>query len=50
MQNLHLKLFFYTFSFVCDICHDLLHKSMSFVEIAIVYVKEIVTEFIFGIS
>ena len=35
--------------YVCNGCHDLMQKGMGFNNIAIAYVKEVLTEFIFGI-
>ena len=35
--------------YLCDGCHDLMQKAMSFNNIAITYVKVNVTELIFGI-
>ena len=36
--------------YFCNGCHDLMQKAMSFDNIAIVYVKKMLTELIFGIS
>ena len=36
--------------YFCNGCHDLMQKAMSFDNIAIVYVKKMLTEIIFGIS
>ena len=35
--------------YLCNGCHDLMQKAISFNNIAIVYIKEMLTEFIFGI-
>ena len=35
--------------YLCDDCHNLIQKAMSFNNIAIVYVKEILIKLIFGI-
>ena len=34
--------------YLCNGCHDLMQKAMSFNNVAIVYIK-VLTEFIFGI-
>ena len=36
-------------SFLCNGCHNLMQKAMSFNNVAIVYVKEVFRELIFGI-
>ena len=35
--------------YLCNGCHDLLQKAISLNNIAIVYIKEMLTEIIFGI-
>ena len=35
--------------YLCNCCHDLMQKAMSFNTIAIAYVREVPTEFIFVI-
>ena len=36
-------------SYFCNDCHDLMQKAMSFNNTAIIYVKEMLMELIFGI-
>ena len=36
--------------YLCNGFHDLMQKAMNFNNVAIVYLKEMLTEFIFGIS
>ena len=36
-------------SYVRSSCHDLMQKAMSFNDVAIVSIKEMIIEFIFGI-
>ena len=35
--------------YLCNVCHDLMQKAMSFNNVAVVYVKGSATELIFGI-
>ena len=35
--------------YLCNGCHDLMQKAISFKHVAIVLLKEVITEFIFGI-
>ena len=35
--------------YLCNVCHDLMQKAMSFSNVAVVYVKGSATELIFGI-
>ena len=35
--------------YLCNGCHDLMQKAMSFNNIAIAYLRKMLTEFIFGI-
>ena len=35
--------------YLCNDCHDLMQKAVSFNNVAVVYVKKVLTEFIFGI-
>ena len=35
--------------YLCNVCHDLMEKAMSFNNVAVVYVKGSATELIFGI-
>ena len=35
--------------YLCNDCHDLMQKAVSFNNVAVVYVKTVLTEFIFGI-
>ena len=35
-------------SYLCNSCHDLMQKAMSFNDTAVVYVKDVLTEFTFG--
>ena len=34
--------------YLCNSCHDLMQKAMSFNDTAVVYVKDVLTEFTFG--
>ena len=34
--------------YLCNGCHDSMEKAMSFNDVAIVLLKEVITEFIFG--
>ena len=36
-------------TYLCNGCHDLMQNGMSFIDVAIVYVKKVLTEFSFGI-
>ena len=36
-------------SYLCNGCHDLMQKAISFNDVAIVYIRRNVTEFTFGI-
>ena len=35
--------------YLCNGCHDLIQKAMSFINVAIAYIREVLTELIFGI-
>ena len=35
--------------YLCNVCHDLMEKSVNFTDVAILLLKKVVIEFIFGI-
>ena len=35
--------------YLCNGCHDLMQKAMSFINVAIVYIRKVLKELIFGI-